>query len=109
MKSSFKGFDKLQKELKRMQRNVNKTMREFNGDVPLEKLFTTAFIAKHTAFDNYENWLSNGGFVFETQEEYNNLDETALDSYVRDSTCFQSWKEMLDAAASEAITASLDC
>lgn len=108
MKSSFHGFDELQNELERLQQNVDKTMNEFNGDVPLEKLFSFEFMQEHTEFDDINEWFSNGGFKFNTQEEYDNLDESALNTYVKSSTDFHTWQEMLEAASTEAITASLD-
>lgn len=102
------GFDELEKELKRLERNVSKPAEEFNGDVGLEKLLDADFIKKHTKFDNADSWLTAGGFTFETQEEYDNLDENELDSYVRNSSDFSSWQAMLESAAEIAITRSLD-
>ena len=101
------GFDQLKNQLKQMQESVDKTMDEFNGDVPLEKLLTTDFMSCHTSFTDVDNWLKAGGFNFECQDDYDNLDENKMDIYVQSSTDFQSWEEMLESASTEAIEASL--
>ena len=108
MKFSIQGFDELQDELERLQQNVDKTMNEFNGNVPLEKLFSADFMSVHTEFDDIYAWLRNGGFEFESQESYDNLDESALDAYVQSTSDFHSWQEMLVSASAEAIEESLD-
>lgn len=68
-------------------------------DNDIEKLLTPDFMKAHTKFDNVTSWLSNGGF---------NLTDKMSDEYVKQTTDFNSWEEMLKSAEDKLIKNSFD-
>lgn len=89
------SFDEFQKNLERLERNFENTVQDLNGIVSIEKLFTDNFMKIHTAFSDANSWFEAGKIHFDSQEEFDALDESTLDTYVESSTDFSSWREML--------------
>ena len=95
----MKGFDKLQKELKAMERKAKELERGVS--VSFGELFNPLFMQAHTAFDSFEQFLSDGNFLVETQEDFEAIPEHELDAHVATKTKFENWNEMSQQAANE--------
>jgi hypothetical protein len=93
----IKGFDKFQKELKRLQ----KTAKKLDGtlSVPLTDLFTASFMRRYTQFDSFEDFLASGGFVVNSQEDFEAIPDKDMDAHVAKTTRFATWEEMFSKAA----------
>ncbi len=99
------GFDDLEKQLKQMEKNI----KEFEGgkEVGFEELFNPSFMKIHTDFNNIDEFFDKSPFSIETNEDFDNLDESELDKYVAETTKFSSWGEMLDTAGEIHLTKKL--
>lgn len=104
-KIKVKGFGKLKKEIKKMA-SESKTL-EKGQDVTFEALFTPAFMRSYTNFDSFDELLTAGGFVVESQEDFEAIPDDKLDVHVRETTKFSSWLEMQDTAANEYVIKKL--
>ncbi len=87
-----------EKQFKKIQESIED---EVNGNVSFEELFDLGFMDKNTNFDSFEALLKHYGFVVNSQEDFESLDETALDNAIAESSCFTSWKEMYESAGQE--------
>ncbi|MEF8795218.1 MAG: hypothetical protein V5A22_09995 [Salinivenus sp.] len=66
-----------------------------------EELFPPSFMQENTSFDRVEAFLVEGGFDPERDGDWDDLADEGLDQHVRDTTDFDAWAEMKDAAAEE--------
>ena len=87
MSIDFTGFDELEKELRRLERNAKELSQ--TTEVSFNELFTAAFMNKHTSYSSIDELLDAGGF------------DEALDQFVSKVTSFSTWEEMLSEATSE--------
>jgi hypothetical protein len=78
-----------------------KTVNEDPNHVSLEELFNEAFMSKHSRFKSFEDFLENGNFRAESQEDINNIHDELFDRHVDRETDFSNWKSMLDTATKE--------
>lgn len=105
--SRFKvqGFDELEKDLKKLQKNAKKLDRQ--KKIPFSDLFTPEFMSKYTSFASFDELLSAGGFHAETSEEFEEIPEAAFDAHIAATTKFPTWEDMLDEATSQYVTKAL--
>lgn len=100
----IEGFDKLLKELT----EIEETVEKYNGtQVSFGDLFTSEFMGAHTEFSSFDEWMSAGHFKFENQEEFDAIPTPILDRYVKHSTDFITWQDMLDEAGQIFLTCQL--
>lgn len=99
MSVKVSGFDKLEKELKRMERNAKELSK--TTEVPFDELFTDSFMNKHTPYSSIDEFLTAGEFNAQTSEEFEKIPDKELDQFVSKVTSFNTWEEMLDEATSE--------
>ena len=91
MKSNFKNLEKLSENLKNIKQE---------DAVPLTDLLSTSFLQENTPFSDLNTLFEQGGFNFETVEEFKEMDEDKLDSFISKNTKYESYKAMLgDAGA----------
>lgn len=93
------GFDDLQKELKRMQRNVEELAE--TKEISFGKLFNKKFMAKHTRFRDIDELFKAGGFKVESEDDFDKISEEKLDNHIAATTEFSSWEEMMYEAYEE--------
>lgn len=105
MSIKLEGFDELDRKLQDLQRRAQR----LNGEhrVSFDELFDRGFLRKHTRFTTFAELLEAGGFQVETQEDFEQLDESALDAFIVASTPFASWQELSGAATQEWTTTQL--
>ncbi|MBJ9989696.1 MULTISPECIES: hypothetical protein [Paenibacillus] len=87
------SFDDLLMELK-----GQKSAQEESGRIALDKLLNGSFMRKHSSFASFQEFLENGNFHAETQEELNKIPDELLDRHVSRQTDFKDWKTMLEQA-----------
>lgn len=75
-----------------------------------DELFTESFMEKHTKgkYKTYEEFFKNGGFNISVKEEFDTIPEKELDKYVKNTTDFKNWQDMIDEAGNDAIQRRLD-
>lgn len=83
------GFDKVQKELSKLQKNSKKL--SGSNEVPFKDLFTQAFMSKHTKFNSISDFFDSTPF---DSSDSDAIDDTDLDVFVSQNTSFDSWEEM---------------
>ncbi|WP_236804723.1 hypothetical protein [Bacillus cereus] len=96
-KFEMKGLDKLQKDLK----NMEKAAKELEGKqtVPLSVLFNDSFMKKYTKFDNLDELFENSAFEVENDEDFAKIPDAEWDQYIKEVTNFENWQEMMSEAA----------
>lgn len=96
-KFEMNGLDKLQKDLK----NMEKAARELEGKqtVPLSVLFNDSFMVKYTKFNNLDELFKNSSFEVETDEDFAKIPDSEWDQYIKEVTNFENWQEMMSEAA----------
>jgi hypothetical protein len=85
-KSDWSGLEKLQ-------RRMNKI--EGTNSVSFNELFNAAFMHRYTQHAAIDKFFDAGGFVFETEVDFESVTGEKLDEHVRNSTSFSNWDEML--------------
>lgn len=68
------------------------------NQVQLGEIFTPEFMRLYTQFESIEELLSAGGFVINSEEDYEAIPDEDIDAHIAKTTNFQSWKEMLTEA-----------
>lgn len=95
-KFEMEGMDKLQKQLKDMERAAKSL--EKGESVQFDDLFNQVFMEKYTQFSSFDDFLKAGGFVVESQEEFEAIPDQDMNDHVSKTTNFRSWEEMFHAA-----------
>lgn len=98
----FTGLDKLEKQLKKMEKELSQTK-----SVSFEDLFTASFMKKYTSFSSMDELLDAGGFKIESQEDFEAIPEAEFDKHISANTKFDSWEEMLSEATSQYLVKKL--
>jgi len=88
-KSDWSGLQKLQRKMEKL---------EGTNPVPFRELFNTAFMSRYTQHTTIEEFFDAGGFVFETEEEFEKISEREVDKHVQAVTSFNTWQEMMTKA-----------
>jgi len=106
IKAEWKGLDALQKNLRRLEDRA----RALDGthSVPIGELLTPGFVRAHVrSCSTVEEWLQNSGFKIESADDFKAIPDADWDAYVRSSTSFSNWQEMLQAAGAEMVKKQL--
>lgn len=95
----IKGLDKLEKELGKLQKRAEKLDGEHQ--VKLEDLFPPEFMRAHTQHPTMEAMFEASAFNPQSQEDLEAIPQAELDTFVAETTDFNSWDEMMGRAAEE--------
>lgn len=95
----IQGLDQFQKELKRMEKAAKDL--ENTHSVSFNELFTSSFMRKYTNFTDFDVFLEAGNFIVNSQEDFEAIPDSELDSHVSKTTKFSSWEDMLGKAGEE--------
>lgn len=101
----MEGFDKFQKELKKMEQNAKKLSQKKN--VPFSELFTQKFMRQYTKFSSISELLDDCGYGELSQQEFEAIPEKEIDAKISERTKFKSWQEMLNAAGTDYVSSQL--
>ena len=104
---SFKveGLDDFQRTL----RDLKRRAQELDGEheVSFEELFSDAFMRKYTDYGSIDKLVEASGFKVQSQEDFAAIPDDEWDAFIRKSTRFSSWKEMMETATSEYVAKEL--
>ncbi len=67
----------------------------------LEVIFTDEFMEKHTNFKNFEGFKYSSAVITNWNSEYMVYAKLLMDNFVKESTCFSEWDEMVIAATDQ--------
>jgi len=96
MSMKIKGFDKLEKQLKKMQQGAKELGKI--KTVSFDDLFSFSFMGKYTEFSSFDKFLEAGNFIVNSQEDFEAIPDDDMDSHVIKTTNFSSWEDMLGKA-----------
>jgi hypothetical protein len=102
----IKGFDDLERQLKKMQKGVKELER--TKEIPFEDLFTANFMRRYTDYGTISDFLDNCGYPANTTEEFSAIPDAEFDKYVAANTRFSTWEKMLEKATDDYIVKKLD-
>ncbi len=100
IKAEWKGLDTLQRNLRRL----GDRARALDGThkVPIGELLDPGFIRSHVrGCSTVDEWLQASGFKIESTDDFKAIPDAGWDAYVRSSTPFLSWADMLKTAGAE--------
>ena len=103
MSVKMDGFDDLQKFFK----NLEKKAKDASGEASFSELFNPDFMTAFTNFKSIDEFFEKSPFDINTQEDFENLNESELDNYVKENTRFSSWEEMMNEAGKRYIAKKL--
>src|SRR5690554_2495748 len=84
-----KAFDKFKKNAKEIEEGIS---------VSFDELFKSSFMERYTDSSTFDEFLSAGGFVVNSQENFERIPEEQMDSHVQKHTRFDKWEDMLGKA-----------
>lgn len=90
----IESFNNIESESKFPQTSAE----DSENQVKLSEIFTSEFMRLYTQFESIEDLLSSGGFVINSEEDYDAIPDEDIDAHIAKTTNFQSWKEMLTEA-----------
>lgn len=93
MSFKIEGFDKLQKQLKKMEKGAREL--EKNNQIPFDDLFTISFMSKYTNFSSFDELLEAGNFIVNSQEDFEAIPDAEFDMHISTNTSFKKWEDML--------------
>lgn len=92
----IEGFDKLEKQLKKMQQRAKEL--ENTKTISFDKLFTSSFMQNYTNFLSFDDFLEGGNFIVNSQEDFEAIPDRDMDIHVSNTTKFSTWQDMLNRA-----------
>ncbi|WDU84236.1 hypothetical protein [Caloramator sp. Dgby_cultured_2] len=96
MSFKIKGLNEFRKNLKKIEDNLKEF--EKTNTVSFNELFNSQFMNKYTNFSSFEEFLSYGGFIVNSQEDFEAIPDDKMNELVQKTTIFSSWEEMLSKA-----------
>lgn len=66
--------------------------------VPLINLFPDSFMNEYTKFNTFNDFLNNGNYLMNSEEDLANFDSVEFNQYISNNTQFNSWIEMYTTA-----------
>lgn len=88
---SFK-FDN--RGLNKFMKNLETAANNLSGEISFDVLFDSSFMKNYTKYSSFEELLTAGGFVVNSQEDFQAILEDEFDTHIRNSTSFSSWENM---------------
>ena len=67
-------------------------------EIRFSKLFVPEFMEKYTAFSTIEELLQASTFDIKTNEDFKNIPDKEWDEFIKETTEFSSWEEMVKEA-----------
>lgn len=93
-----KGLKEFQKKLD----DMAKAAKRLDGStVSFDVLFNKTFMKKYTVFATFDELLDAGGFIVNSQEDFEAIPDDVFDKHIKSYTKFKSWADMLNEASSQ--------
>ncbi|HKM39043.1 MAG TPA: hypothetical protein VJ036_02115 [bacterium] len=81
---------------------------EFDGKkIPFSDLFSEDFMKTYTTFSSFEELLQAGNYIVDSAADFETIQGDRFDGYLRSTTKFNSWLEMLAGASKRWIRTKL--
>lgn len=106
MKFKLDGFDKLEKQLNRIQKNADRISGD--NEIPFKDLFNQTFMTANTGFNSIDTFFKESPFLLESEKDFEAIPINELDKYVSMNTSFDSWEKMLNKASQSWVAKQLD-
>ena len=105
MTRRIRGFDKVQRDLKKLQKNAQ----ELHGtqEVQLGELLTDKFMQTNSQFNSIDEFFEALPWSIESQEDLEAIPDEEIDRFVDENSNVGSWSELLDKAGMEFVTRKL--
>ncbi|NMO95544.1 hypothetical protein [Paenibacillus lemnae] len=101
----MKGFEEFNSSPEELDQKTREL--ENNRSVPVEQVLTPDFMAKYANSASVEHFFEAGGFLVKNDEDFDALPQEPLDQYVRETSSFDSFQDMVDKAVREYIVRNL--
>jgi butyrate kinase len=99
------GLKDFQKNLKQLEKTAKKVQE--TGEIPFDQLFSSTFMKKYTNYSSFDELLEKGGFVVNSQEDFEKIPDDVFDKHISENTKFANWEKMQVAATEEYIAKQL--
>lgn len=94
----IKGLKEFQKKLN----NMAKAAKSLDGaKVSFDVLFNKSFMRKYTSFTSFDELLAAGGFIVNSEEDFEAIPDDVFDKHIKATTKFKTWEAMLSEASSQ--------
>lgn len=99
MRFKLEGFDEFERKLKQIEHGLDELSE--TKEVGFDELFTNDFMRSYTDFVSMQQMLEESEFTIKCPEDFKAIPDDDWDRYVNKCTKFESWSDMLKAAAAE--------
>ena len=97
MTFEINGLDDFSNRLDQLSENAQSV--SGTHEYSFKEVFSDRFIIEHTNFSTIDEFLLSSPEKISNAEEFEKADESILDVFVSEQTKFNTWKEMMSAAA----------
>ncbi|WP_237087101.1 hypothetical protein [Paenibacillus ihbetae] len=93
-----------EEKLQEIRDNASK-LSEMQQEVPVEDVFTDAFVQRHTGFSSIGELLKSAGYQGTTDEDFDRfIQHSSISRFMAEHTPFDSWQAFQDQAVTAYIT-----
>lgn len=91
------------KEMSKKLDDLANKAEELDGQhsVPIDELFSSSFISKHTSFSNADEMFEASGYKIEKQDDFEAIPDDKWDEFISSISDFPDWQAMLNEAGKE--------
>mgnify|MGYP001790235982 FL=1 len=97
MTFKINGLDDFSNRLDQLSENAQSVAG--TNEYSFNEVFSAQFMIEHTTFSTIDEFLLSSPEKISNAEEFEKADESILDVFVSEQTKFDTWKEMMSAAA----------
>jgi hypothetical protein len=93
----IKGMEELTRNLNDLAERAERLDGSHRVSIP--ELLPPSFLAGCSQFASADDMFQASGFKIESPEDFKAIPESEWDTFIRNNTSFESWQQMLEAAA----------
>lgn len=75
-------------------KDLQKKVKSAGDDVSFPDLFNPNFMTTFTYFSNIDEFFQKSPFKVKSSEDFDNINKTELNSFIKENTKFSTWEEM---------------
>ncbi len=106
MFDKLSGFDNFKKHIEKLQENVKGLEGQHN--IPFDELFPASFMLNYTDSSSIEELLQKGNFDIKSQEDFEEIPDDTMNSFIAMHTSFLTWNQLVPKASEEWLVRRLD-
>ncbi len=92
----MKSSDNLPNKSNKTKKNAHKKSEK--STLPWEELLSDVFMKQYSPYENLNQFLEASGFKIENAEDFQQIPEDKWNEFIKASTTFNSWEDMLGTA-----------